>query len=148
MREPPSRTPNWVEIETFLAIDGWRAVRSDGHAFFEKVLPSGEILRTHRSHAGSKTMSQGRFAAILAHQLKVSRAEFWEALRSKRSVRRPSRAVEAPPPSIPAWAAQVLEKGLGLSPEGIGRLEPDQARRMVEDHWSMARERPPKEAER
>lgn len=140
MSEPPSRTPTWDEIEAFLAIDGLRQVRSGGHAFFEKLLPPGEILRSHRSHAGSKAMSQGRFAAILAHQLKVSRTEFWEALRTGRPVRRPSPAVEPPPPSIPAWVARVLETELHLSPEEIGRLEPDEARRMADEHWSKPRE--------
>ena len=147
MSEPPSRTPSWDEIEAFLAIDGWREVRSGGHVFFEKVLPSAEILRSHRSHAGSKTMSQGRFGAILAHQLKVSRAEFWEALRSRRPVRRPSPAVEPPPPSIPVWVAEVLEKELRLSPEEIGRLAPDEARRMAEEAWSKPRARSAEEVD-
>ena len=73
------RTPSWDTLREFLKHDGWREDRTTGHDFFEKTLPDGEILRTHASRSGAKTMSPGRFKAILADQLKLSEAEFWEA---------------------------------------------------------------------
>ena len=89
------RTPTFDEIEGFLRIDGWSQDRSTGHDFYEKVLPDGETLRSHTSFAGKKTTSPGRFKTILADQLKVSEAEFWEALRTRK-------AVEPPQPSAAA----------------------------------------------
>lgn len=52
----PSRPPTWREFERFLAIDGWVEVRRTGHVSYEKELPDGEILQTHRSLAGDKSM--------------------------------------------------------------------------------------------
>jgi hypothetical protein len=83
------RTPSWSEILVFLAFDRWSDDRTTGHDFFEKVLPSGEILQTHASRSGDKTISPGRFKAILADQLKVSAAEFWEVLRTRKPAARP-----------------------------------------------------------
>ena len=74
------RTPTWAQIERFCRLDGWRETRRSGHVFYEKVLPDGTLLQTHRSHAKRKTMSPGRFKAILRHQLKVTEEEFWRVL--------------------------------------------------------------------
>src|SRR6188472_1031507 len=86
----PPRTPTWAEIEEFCGIDGWTLVRETDHAFFQKVLPSGEVLETHRSFSSNKTMSQGRFGVILRTQLRVTRTEFWHALQTGEPVERPS----------------------------------------------------------
>jgi hypothetical protein len=74
------KTPTWAEVERFCQVDGWREVRRTGHVRFEKVLPDGTVLRTHRSVASRKSMSPGRFKAILRHQLRVSEVQFWSAL--------------------------------------------------------------------
>jgi len=74
------RTPTWAQIERFCQIGGWREARRTGHVHFEKVLADGTVLRTHRSFASRKTMSPGRFKAILRHQLRVTEEEFWQAL--------------------------------------------------------------------
>ncbi len=76
------KTPTWGEIERFCRLDGWREARRSGHVFFEKVLPDGAVLQTHRSLSKRKTMSPGRFKAILRYQLKVSEEEFWRVLES------------------------------------------------------------------
>jgi len=68
--------------------DDWEEHRATGHDFFEKTLANGEILRTHASRSGSKTMSPGRFKAILSDQLRLSEAEFWDVLRTKAPARR------------------------------------------------------------
>lgn len=82
------RTPTWGEVERFCRIDGWREVRRSGHVFYEKVLADGTMLRTHRSFASRKTMSPGRFRAILRHQLRVTEQEFWSALETNEPVER------------------------------------------------------------
>lgn len=82
------RTPTWAQIERFCRIDGWREVRRSGHVFYEKVLPDGSMLRTHRSFSSRKTMSTGRFKAILRYQLRVTEQQFWQALDTRRPVDR------------------------------------------------------------
>jgi ribosomal protein S30 len=74
------RTPTWGEIERYCRLDGWHERRRSGHVFFEKVLEDGTVLQTHRSLAKGKTMSPGRFKAILRYQLRVDEARFWAVL--------------------------------------------------------------------
>lgn len=85
------RTPTWAQVERFCRVDGWSEVRRSGHVFFEKVLADGTVLQTHRSHASRKTMSAGRFRAILRYQLQVSEEQFWEALSTRKPVQRDAR---------------------------------------------------------
>jgi hypothetical protein len=82
------RTPTWAQIERFCRIDGWREIRRSDQVFYEKVLPDGVVLRTHRSFASRKTMSPGRFKAILRYQLRITEEQFWEALNTRRPVDR------------------------------------------------------------
>ena len=111
-------------------------------------LPCGQSTRGRRVTWGvvADDLEEELCAAGVGGAGSPPHREFREAPRSSRPVRRPSPAVEAPPSSIPAWVAQVLEKELGLSSEEIGRLEPDQARRMADEHWSRPRQRLLKEA--
>lgn len=74
------RTPTWAQIEKFCRLDGWSEVRRTGHVHFEKVLGDGTVLRTHRSFASRKTMSPGRFNAILRYQIRVTAEQFWETV--------------------------------------------------------------------
>jgi hypothetical protein len=132
------KTPSWGQIERFCRIDGWREVRSTDHVFFEKALADGTVLRTHRSFASKKTMSPGRFKAILRNQLQVSVDDFWNALETAKPVDRPS----APPeegPTLPAYLVRVLEGDLHLPREEIAKLSAAEARRLVEKHWSSER---------
>jgi hypothetical protein len=128
------KTPTWGEIEQYCRIDGWREVRRTGHVFFERVLPDGTVLRTHRSHTGRKTMSAGRFKAILRDQLRVSEDDFWTALETKEPVPRPSDAptLEA----LPLYLMRVLKDELHLSEAEIAELTRDEAERLVHEHWS------------
>lgn len=130
------RTPSFDEIETFLRIDGWTQDRSTGHEFYEKVLPNGETFRSHTSFAGKKTMSPGRFKAILADQLRVSEAEFWEALRTREPVTRPSPLPESAPKSLPNWLRVALRNECGSSEEEISLLTEDEARHRLAERRS------------
>ncbi|TMK78528.1 MAG: type II toxin-antitoxin system HicA family toxin [Actinobacteria bacterium] len=129
------RTPTWGEIERFCRIDGWRELRRTDHVFFEKVLADGTVLRTHRSFSGGKTISPGRFKAILRNQLQVSEGDFWAALKNEEPAARPSEppAEEAP---IPAYLVRVLKGELHLSEDEIAALSSEEAKRRVDDHWS------------
>jgi hypothetical protein len=82
------RTPTWAQIERFCRIDGWHEVCRSDHVFYEKVLPDGIVLRTHRSFSSRKTMSPGRFKAILRYQLRVTDGQFWQALDTRSAVDR------------------------------------------------------------
>jgi len=129
------KTPTWGEIERFCRVDGWREVRRSDHVFYQKVLPDGTVLRTHRSFAGHKTMSPGRFKAILRNQLRVSEEDFWRALETGEPVERPSAPPEAEA-TLPAYLARVLERELHLSQEEIAALSEEEAKRLADEHWS------------
>ena len=132
------KTPTWDEFREFLQHDNWEEDRATGHDFFEKTLPDGEILRTHASRSGSKTMSPGRLKAILSDQLRLSEAEFWEVLRTRTPAPRPSPAPEPAPRSLPLWLARALEREVGLTHNEIAELDEEGARRLLVE----ARSRP------
>lgn len=132
------RTPTWDEFREFLRLDGWEEDRATSHDFFEKTLRDGEILRTHASRSGSKTMSPGRFKAILSDQLRLGEAEFWEVVRTRSPAPRPSPAPEPAPRSLPLWLAQALEREAGLTREQIAVLDEGEARQRLDE----ARSRP------
>ncbi|MDA8237184.1 MAG: hypothetical protein M0T75_04730 [Chloroflexi bacterium] len=134
------RTPSWDEFREFLKHDHWEEDRATGHDFFEKTLSDGEILRTHASRSGSKTMSPGRFNAILSDQLRLSESEFWEVLRTRAPAPRPSPAPEPAPPSLPLGLALALEREIGLTREQIAELDADEARRRLDEARSRPRE--------
>ena len=110
---------------------------SQDHIFFEKLLDSGELLQTHISHSRGGRPSTGRFASILRHQIKVSRTEFWQALRSGEPVARPVPVpVEAEQVEHEAWVVAVLAGDLHMTAEEIAMLDAEYARQLVLDHWS------------
>ena len=106
------RTPTWAQIERYCRKDGWAEVRRSGRIFFEKVLGDGTVLRTHRSFSSRKSMSPGRFKAILRHQLKVSEEEFWRVLEG--GVRPGSASRVAMSRQVPAGTPRA--RFLGLRP--------------------------------
>ncbi len=130
------KTPTGDEFREFLRHDEWVEDRATSHDFFEKTLSDGEILRTHASRSGSKTMSPGRFKAILADQLRLSEAEFWEVLRARKPALRPSLEPEPAPRSLPLWLAQALEREVGLTREQIAELDETEARRQLDEERS------------
>jgi hypothetical protein len=134
------RTPSWDEFRAFLRDDDWEEDRATGHDFLEKTLTDGEILRTHASRSGSKTMSPGRFKAILSDQLRLSEAEFWEVLRTRSPASRPSPTPEPAPRSLPFWLAQALEREVGLTREQIAELDENDAHRLLDEARSRPRE--------
>lgn len=134
------KTPTWDEFAEFLRYDEWRAVRSTDHEFYEKTLPDGEILQTHASRSGSKTMSSGRFKTILIDQLRISEDAFWTVLRTKRPAPRPSPGPAPAPVSLPLWLALALEREGSLRRTEIATL--DHAAAVARLHEIRSRRRP------
>lgn len=134
------RTPSYDEIREFLRADRWTRTRKTGHEFFEKVLPNGEILETRASWSGSKTMSPGRFKAILADQLKVDQQQFWEVLRTGEPAVRPAPAPESGPHSIPKWLDHDLRRELGFNDEDLAGLTEEAARELLDEARSRPRD--------
>jgi hypothetical protein len=133
------RTPTWDEapageFREFLRYDGWMPdkPRSTDHDYFIKTLPDGEILITKVSRSGQKTMSAGRFKAILSDQLRVAEADFWEAIRTKQPAPRPAPVPEPEPRSLPLWLARELERS-GVAPAEIERLDEARARTLLNE---------------
>lgn len=128
------RTPDWDDVREFLKYDRWEhdAERSTDHDYFEKMLPNGEILITKVSRSGKKTMSPGRFGAILSDQLKVTAGQFWDVIRLKEPAQRPSLEPEPTPASIPLWLAQQLER-VGVASATIETLDEASARDLLDE---------------
>jgi hypothetical protein len=130
--------PTWGDIDAFCAADEWTADRKTDHVFWEKVLPSGEILSTHRSFGTSQEIGPDLFRRILREQLKVSRDDFWAAIRTRKPVDRPVELDVDTAPVYPGWVIAGLTQR-GLTPEEIRKLSPDEARRKLEELWSSPR---------
>lgn len=139
-------SPTAGDLEDFVKADGWRRIppgerggRRESHVFYEKELPDGRILQTHVSHDRGATISAGRFGAILRDQLEVSRADFWEAIRSGESVDRPVSLDEEHPVEHEPWVIAVLVADLHMTPAEIEALGAQEAIDLVHEFWS----RPP-----
>jgi hypothetical protein len=139
--------PTWGEIEKFLQADRWtrlpassRGGSSENHIFFEKLLDSGELLQTHISHSRRGRPSPGRFGLIMRERIKVSRAQFWEALRSGEPVARPVSVEAEQQVEHEAWVLAVLTGELYMTAEQIEGLDAQQAKQLVLDHWARPTE--------
>jgi hypothetical protein len=127
-------TPTWGDIDAFCKADEWDEVRETDHVHWEKALPSGEVLKTHRSLAAKKTIGPNVFGVILREQLKVSRDEFWRAINTGEPVARPVEPEEAPP-QYPAYVVIGLQK-YGYSLAQTHELTPEQAEALLVEKWS------------
>lgn len=140
-------SPSWGDVERFLVADGWRQIpagerggRRQSHIFFEKELPGRRLLQTHISHDRSNTVGPGRFSMILREQLEISRAEFWEAIRTGEPVERPVETDDEEAVEHESWVIAVLVGEFHMAPEEIEKLTEQDAIELVHKHWS--RERP------
>jgi hypothetical protein len=134
------KAPAFDEIEKFLKIDGWTEVTGSAghgtsHRVFEKVLEGGQVLTTHISHSGSKSPGPNRFGEILREQLKITRRQFWDALHSGDAVDRPA-PVEEQVPAPEAWQVPILLHQVGLSPDELHGMSPDEAQKVITAHWA------------
>ena len=134
------KTPDWSEVEAFCHVDGWDEVdhgRSPDHRYYRRLLDDGTVLETRVSHSAKKSMSPGRWKAILHDPLQVTEQDFWKALRTKDPVRRLSPlAADAEIEQVPAWAAAVLSSRLRMSPAQIAELGRERAVQLANEAWS------------
>lgn len=127
--------PTWGDIDAFCEADQWDGDRSTDHAFWEKRLPNGELLQTHRSFSASQEIGTNLFRMILREQLKVSREEFWKAVQSGNPVDRPV-DLEDVTPTYESWVVQNLTRR-GYSLEQIYEMTPDEAKARLQDIWTQ-----------
>lgn len=111
--------------------------RSVGHHLtFELALDDGRILRTRISRPADATQySPGLWRHILADQLEVTEAEFWECVRDKVRPNREGDAIARPGDGLPAWLVGRLIGELHLTQEQIAGLDEERAREMLQEHW-------------
>jgi len=131
---PSYPAPTWAHIDAFCRADRWDEVRETDHVHWEKLLPSGEVLRTHRSFASDKPISQGRFGVILREQLKVSRDEFWRAIETREPVDRPVE-LDEPEKEYPAWVVLGLGK-YGIHEARVRAMSPEEAEKLLQEKWA------------
>ncbi len=62
--------------------------------------------------------------------------QFWEVLRTGKPAQRPAPASVAPEAEHPAYVVRVLKDELHKTEEEIAELSADEAKRLVEAHWS------------
>lgn len=135
--------PTWAELRQFLEADRWTQLPPNAkggsqtdHIHFEKVTPDG-LLQTQISHASQKRPSPGRFSGILRYQLKVSKKEFWEAIRTGRPADRPVASAEPDPSAkYAAWAVEILKNKLHLSETEIHALAPERVVELAQDYFA------------
>lgn len=121
------RTPTSDEIREFFQYDGWKRVRSTNHTHYEKQLPDGRLLESHRSFSGDKPLGPRTFKLFLSMQLELAENEFWAVLRTKKPARRPSLAPERKPTTLPLWLSRALQRE-GVSQADLAGLDEQSAR--------------------
>jgi hypothetical protein len=68
--------PKFSDLKRYCEKTGWTLLRMGNHYYYEKVLSSGEILKTKVSHSLSKEIPPRTFKDILKKQLKTTLEEF------------------------------------------------------------------------
>lgn len=127
--------PTWGAIDAFCKADGWTEVGTTDHVHWEKTLPSGMVLSTHRSLAANKAIRPNIFATILRDQLMVNKAEFWAAIDTGEPVNRPVDPLEEAPSEYPLWVLMGLAK-FGIHEEEVRQMTPDEAAALLQGKWA------------
>jgi len=131
------KTATWADLARFFKADVWVEDRRTGDIRYEKVLDSGDVLRSKRpSGKTDEAISKDLFGAILRIQLRVSSQEFWDCIESGTPVARPGRPLEPPSTALPLWLARRLHAELGLREAEIAGMTEAEARRLLDDFRS------------
>lgn len=72
--------PKFRDLKKYCENTGWVLNRDTDHWYYEKVVTSGDVLKTRISHALAKEISGNLWKKILKHQLKTTESEFWSKL--------------------------------------------------------------------
>ncbi|MEW6446671.1 MAG: hypothetical protein AB1426_01055 [Bacillota bacterium] len=71
--------PTFGQLKRYCDKNGWVMVRNTDYWYYEKVLPTGEVLRTRVSHAIAKEIPGHLWKKILK-QLRVTEEDFCKSL--------------------------------------------------------------------
>lgn len=71
--------PTFGQLKRYCDKNGWTLIRNTDHWYYEKVLSSGEVLRTRVSHAVGKEIPGHLWKRVLK-QLRVTEDEFRKGL--------------------------------------------------------------------
>ncbi|NHM26616.1 hypothetical protein G7K71_06355 [Desulfofundulus sp. TPOSR] len=72
--------PTFGQLKRYCEKNSWYMIRNTDHWYYEKVLTTGEVLRTRVSHATAKEIPANLWRKILKYQLKITEEEFWKSL--------------------------------------------------------------------
>jgi len=124
------------DVRTFCRVDGWQrkadaAGRSIGkHEVWTKALRDGTVLRTVISK-GRGTYKPSITARIINHELRVTEAEFWAAVRKGTPPRRPEpRPRKATGETLPLSVVRAL-LAAGCTADDMRTLTLAQAKRLL-----------------
>jgi hypothetical protein len=124
------------DVRTFCRVDGWeRRADTPGrsvakHEVWTKALGDGSVLRTVISK-GRGTYKASTTARILKHQLRVTEAEFWAAVRKGTPPRRPERTPrKRTGETLPLSLVRVLISA-GYTTDDLRRLTLAEAKRLL-----------------
>jgi hypothetical protein len=131
--------PTWAHVIAFLKADRWTQIdhggKRDRHIFWEKLV-NDRLLQTHTSHSTSTVVGANRFGVILREQLEVTRAQFWNTIRTGTPAPRPA-PVEPPDVTpVPLWAVMRLRSARGMSEPEIAALGSDEAVRLATESFN------------
>lgn len=131
------RTATWADLAKFFSADGWREVRRTGDIRYEKVLETGDVLRSKRpSGKTDEAIGKDMFKAILRVQLRVSADEFWDCVARGEPVERPGSPPELPQTAIPLWLARRLHAEMGLLETEIAGMTEEHAQHLLDEFRS------------
>ncbi len=70
--------PKFGQLKKYCENTKWTLTRNTDHWYYQKVLASGEVLRTKVSHAVAKEIPANLWRFILSKQLKISEQDFYK----------------------------------------------------------------------
>jgi hypothetical protein len=138
--------PTYAEHKRFCLIDKWTPVKgargkTPDHFYFNKTLRNGDVLRTKVSHRTGE-YGPGLWQKICKHQLRLTKEQqFFDALRTKRPVKRPEDEEPDPPQQsrLPYDLFKNLVEKLGIDEATAAELTLEEAVAKMAEYWS----RPP-----
>lgn len=99
---------------------------------YRKTLPNGDVLRTKASHGNDAIGDPTLVAHIMRDQLRVTPAQFWDAVDrgnapAREKAEQSAAPAGAPAHNLPEWLAVRLAVQVGLSDEEIAGLDEEAA---------------------
>ncbi len=138
-----SRAASRRDHKRFCEIEAWTEVRNargkptQHHITYELTVPDGRVLRTRISRpANTEIYGPGLWGHILDEQLDVTEDEFWDCVDNGILPARTPAVAELPQTALPADLVYQLVHTLGLGAKEIEGMTPEEAVRLLTQHWS------------